>query len=203
MVAYVDISFILGTEEEAYASRVVLIVRNGSALTNGAQTTHCLKYVELLRSFDLFHIFTNFEYWWKETILEQRFHVRHHEKFFVNWYCVDMFGIGTCDREEFFTPVPSSWSENERSGLLIAPTLLASAYHSTLALETERHILIVRIFLAENCVFVLLPIFTSALIEGPVEYFDVLEGTKALVKSVVLLRLSASVHAFLDDVGLF
>lgn len=62
----VDMLFIRCTEEGAYASRLALIVLNGSELADSAPTTDRLAYAAFLRPFDSLHPMTNLAYWWKE-----------------------------------------------------------------------------------------------------------------------------------------
>lgn len=52
VATYVDLSFICPTEEAAYASRLALIVQNGSELTNAALITFISECVTFRRAFD-------------------------------------------------------------------------------------------------------------------------------------------------------
>lgn len=61
LVSYVDMSIITCTNDDAYASRLALIVRNGSYLVDAALATHSLEYVAFPRHFASLHLLTNFE----------------------------------------------------------------------------------------------------------------------------------------------
>lgn len=62
VVTYVYMRFIRFTEEEAYAIRLVLIVRNGSELTDAVLNFQSLVYVAIARHVDSHHLLTNLEY---------------------------------------------------------------------------------------------------------------------------------------------
>lgn len=89
-------------EDEAYASRLSLMVRNYSKVTDAAPMSHRLELVAFPRPFDSIYLLTNFEYCWKESKFEQQFHVRHHVALLVSWRR-DIFFIWTRELEKFFT----------------------------------------------------------------------------------------------------
>lgn len=80
---------------------------------------------------------------------------------------------------------------------------MAFTLHCTLPLRAERHKLLFCIAFAEYCTFALLSFFTSALVGGPVEYFDAFEGAMALAESGVFLPLAARLDEFVADIGSF
>lgn len=61
-------TFIRSTEENVYASRMVLSVQNDLELAENAPATHSLKHGEFSRSRDSCHLLTNFEYKCKEKL---------------------------------------------------------------------------------------------------------------------------------------
>lgn len=91
------------------------------------------------RPFDSLHLLTNFEYWWKKIQFEQQFRANRHAASFVNCYYVDFICTSTRDLEKFFVRMPLQWYDYEVSRLLIAPTHMAFAQHSTLVLCAERY----------------------------------------------------------------
>lgn len=109
-------------EEGAYTSRLALIMQYGSELAAASPITRSLEYVTLLRPYDLQHQLTNFEYWWKEVHYEQRFRVRRHAELFVNWHCVNIFGITTSGREKFFVCVPLWCLNMKRNAYWLRPS---------------------------------------------------------------------------------
>lgn len=102
----VHIPFIHYTKEESYASRLLLIVRNGLVPTDAAPISHGLEYVAFTCPFDSVHHLTNSEYWCSEMQFGQRFFVRGHAALFVNWHRVDIFGILCLDEQNVFVRVP-------------------------------------------------------------------------------------------------
>lgn len=129
VATYVNMFFIRWTEEESYAISLLLIERNGSELADAAPTTDGFECVRLPRPFDSLHLQTSFEYWWMEVQFEQRFCVRHHAELFVNWHCIDVFGIPIRSREKFFVRVPSGSSDYKANRSLVAPMPMVFAYH--------------------------------------------------------------------------
>lgn len=85
-------------------------------------------------------------------------------KLFVNWHCIDMFGIPTRQRGELFVHVSSRWSGHEASLLLLVPTPSVFAYHPSFALFAERRSLLFYIAVAEHGAYSLLSLFSSALL---------------------------------------
>lgn len=85
VVAYVDMRSTSFTQIENQASRLPMIVQNGSELAETAPATHILEYVAFLRPCHSLHLSTNAEYWWKVVLFEQRFPVWRNASLFVNW----------------------------------------------------------------------------------------------------------------------
>lgn len=59
---YVHNPFIGCTGEKAYTCRPLLILREGSGLTDAGPITRRLKYVAFPRTFESYHVLTSFEY---------------------------------------------------------------------------------------------------------------------------------------------
>lgn len=59
---------------------------------------------------------------------------------------------------------------------LVATVSMPSTSHSILALRKYRCSLLIRIVVAEHCIFALLSFLTATWIRGPVHYVHVLEG---------------------------
>lgn len=159
-------------------------MQNGSELSDTAPFTHSLEYVVFPPPYDLLHLLTNFEYWRREILFEQQFHARRHAALFVNWHCVDIFGIPTRDREKFFVCEPSRWSDYNRSRLLVAPTPTVSSYRSTWALRTERRRLLFCIAVAKLSVFALLQFIRSAVLGAQLTIFMYLRVPRLLLSRV-------------------
>lgn len=82
MLTYVDMPFIPCTEEEAYASRLVLALQNGSQLADAVPIAHSSEYFVSSHPSDSLHVLTNFEYCWKEIPFEQQLRVKCHAALF-------------------------------------------------------------------------------------------------------------------------
>lgn len=93
------------TKEEVYATRLLKVMLNNWGLEDIALITHSLAYVAFLRPYDTLYLLSNFEYWLKEVQCEQRFRVRRNAAFFVNWHCVNIFGISARNRKKLFVQV--------------------------------------------------------------------------------------------------
>lgn len=106
MVPYVDMLIICCAQEEAYASRLFLIVQNGLQLDDTLLVAQSLEYVMLACRNGSLLLMTNFKYWLNKIQFEQSFCVRRHVTLFVNWQCVNIFAITIRDREKFFGCVP-------------------------------------------------------------------------------------------------
>lgn len=76
-------------------------------------------------------------------------------------------------------------------------------YHSTVVLHAELCSPLLRIAVTEHCVFILLLFSTSALIGGPIEYFQVFMCAIDFAESGILHPLPVDVHTFVAIVGLF
>lgn len=79
----------------------------------------------------------------------------------VNWHCTDIFGILTHQREEVFVQVPSCLSFYERILLLLVPTPISFANHSSLGLLMERRSLLILIAVAEHCIYAFISFLAS------------------------------------------
>lgn len=145
VLTYVDMTFTRCTKEDAYASRLALVVRNGSELTDAASVTHFVEYVALPRPLDSLHVLTNLKYWWRKNQFEQRRRDRHHAALFINCHFVNNVGVPNHDCEQFFVCVPQWWSSYEVCRLPVAPTFMVFDFHSTLALRAEHPNLLLRI----------------------------------------------------------
>lgn len=100
----VDIRSIRRIEEEAYSSRLTLIVRNVLEMPDAALVINSLEYNAFPLPFDSLDLWANVENWWRGTQFKRRFRIRRHAALFVNVHCVDIFCIPTRDREKAFFP---------------------------------------------------------------------------------------------------
>lgn len=133
-------------------------------LADNVPDTDSLAYFVLPRIFDSTHVLDNFENWWKETQLKQRFRVLHHAALSVNWHYVYISGKSTDEREKYFILVPPWWLDYEEGHLLVLPTLMDSAYRYTLAFCAKHCSLQFCIAVADDCALTLQSIFTTALV---------------------------------------
>lgn len=76
--------------------------------------------------FDRLDVYSNFDYWLKETIFELRLSTRGNSCYFTNWYCVDLCAVLCYIRSGLLPPVPGLWRGYECSRLffVLAPIML-------------------------------------------------------------------------------
>lgn len=151
-------------------------------LADDAPATRSLYYVTLTHSYDTLHFLANFGYRFKEIFFEHRLCVRKRSKVLVNCPCANIFGVPTRLPKEVFIQVSSFWSSYDGSHLMFAPTPIVFIYHSSMALLTERRSFLIRIAVAENCVYALMSFFLSALLGRSVDATHVFDGVTAPAK---------------------
>lgn len=122
---------------------------------------------------------------------------------FENLHCVDILRTHTRQSKERFVQVPALWSDYNSSYLLFAPTPIVLRYHSISAIQERQRSLMLRIAVAESCVCSLMSYFTSPLIDGLVDFANVLEGSMDLVQVAVLPSMLRDMDAFIANFGLF
>lgn len=106
LLTYVGMPFIRSTEEEAYASRPALIMRNGLELADAASITQSLEYITFQHPFDSPHLLNTFRYCGKDIQFKQGFRARHQAVFFVNCKSVAIFAIPIWHGEKIFVRMP-------------------------------------------------------------------------------------------------
>lgn len=72
ILTYIEMPFIHFTKDEAYGSRMALIVQNSLDLADTSAVIHSLEYVASSRPYVTLHAWTNVEYWWKEIQYERQ-----------------------------------------------------------------------------------------------------------------------------------
>lgn len=128
---YVDMPFIRCFREKVYAKCLASVVRNNSWLADKGVISHSLEYVTFPLPRDILHVLTDFEYWFKEIQFRHRFRIRCYAVLFLNWQCVDVFGIPISDREELFVKLSERWTDYEGGRLMFSPTPMVIANHFT------------------------------------------------------------------------
>lgn len=172
----VDSPFIHCTGEKFYKNRLVQVVQSTLRLGNNAAITHSLEYGAFSRHYDTLYILTNFEYWLKKLVWRAVSRIWYNVGLFVNWHCVDNFGIPNRYREDQFFKVPSLLIDYEGSYSLSVPRLILLAYRSTLALLKKRCSLLFRIVFVVHCVHALVSLFSCVLIGGLVDHSGLLSA---------------------------
>lgn len=99
---------------------------------------------------------TNFTYVLETITYEPRLCVRNDMALFVNWFCIESFGIPARQREELFIQVLLRWSDFKSLLLLFAFIPIVFLRYSVLAIWKARNLLI-HITVDEHSVYTISP----------------------------------------------
>lgn len=118
---------------------------------------------QLLTAWRMSHsdVFLSYFIFWpvsssKKIQFEQKFCVMCHAVLFIDWHCVNMFGIWIHGREKFFVCLLLWRYKYEGRRLLVAPRPMVFTHHYTSTLRAEGRSLFFHFDVAEHFVFTFL-----------------------------------------------
>lgn len=106
---WLEILFLSSTKSRNYVVCAAEIVAQYVDISSSNLRTASLDSMDLDKPFDRLRFDGNFNYWVKETDFKNWLEARGDSYCFINWYCVNFYGVPHLMRARLFIPVPDWW----------------------------------------------------------------------------------------------
>lgn len=200
---WLDMPFFRSTEKRGYIVHVAEILTHYEDVLSGSLPVASLNRVAFDKIFNLFHVFSHFDYCVKETVFERRLKARGDSCCFNNRHSVDVYAVSSLARLALLVPIREWWRLYERSRLFFVPTRNMTAYYSNIVVSRRATELIFRVAISNIFVYVFISSLLSKIVSRPGCFISAFTGVEDTAGLVVLFQWPEVDHNYLQSFGSF